>query len=190
MEKITGSKGLDAACAQMMAAMLAILIHPGYDPTTIGPMLHEMAKRMAKDPVFQMLAGLSLKQGSPRDITKEVEDILRGAWPLGFADKAEPAASESERAVNSAAAALALELPYGDQGREFQELLAVIEKAEGRPLTDEEKLRTVRAFNKAVNEGKPHTITFNGKNVYLAVSAGPLTDGLDALMANLDHALR
>lgn len=184
MTNKTESRGLAAAYAQLTAAVMAIVIHPDYDPTVVGPALNNYAKRMAEDPVFKVLRSFAANDN--RNVGKEIEDILRGAWPLGFGDKAAPEkpkdgeggygeaidfpGAESENKRDPNAAAYAIEFPYGEAGKELNELLTAIEKNEGRPLTSEEKLRAVRAFNKAVSEGEPQTVIFNGKDGYLFMS--------------------
>jgi hypothetical protein len=207
----TGKKHSDERWTRLLLALTVLLSHPEYDPTVEGLELDKQLNKLKGMQHFQLLCQLSAMtngaiHGNPtasaqRDLAGELAALIRTMFPLSFDEQGNPVgpntvadASEATNAApaerDNAAAAFAIEYPYGAAGKELDGLLATIEKNEGRPLTNAEKLQTVRAFNKAVNEGAPQTVTFNGEDGYLLVGTRELRGDQGALLGKLFNALR
>lgn len=173
-------KTLDAVHAKVAIALAAMLSYPSYDPAVSGPAIKKLMDKVLDDPMFQLLAKLS---GDNRDLKAEADALLQAAF--GFAEKAAASDSEgSERERDPHAAAAAIEYPYGAEGKELTTLIAAIEKNEGQPLTSEQKLEVVRAFNKAVDDGQPQTVIF-GTNGYLVMRNTAENRDVAALLAGV-----
>lgn len=175
-------KTLDAVHAKVAIALAAMLSYPSYDPAVSGPAIKKLMDKVLDDPMFQLLAKLS---GANRDLKAEADALLQAAF--GFAEKAaasDSEGSESERERDPHAAAAAIEYPYGAEGKELTTLIAAIEKNEGQPLTSEQKLEVVRAFNKAVGDGQPQTVVF-GTNGYLVMRNTAENRDVAALLAGV-----
>lgn len=173
-------KTLDAVHAKVAIALAAMLSYPSYDPAVSGPAIKKLMDKVLDDPMFQLLAKLS---GANRDLKAEADALLQAAF--GFAEKAAASDSEgSERERDQHAAAAAIEYPYGAEGKELTALIATIEKNEGQPLTSEQKLEVVRAFNKAVGDGQPQTVIF-GTNGYLVMRNTAENRDVAALLAGV-----
>ncbi len=186
-------KTLDVVHVKVAVALAALLSYPDYDPAVSGPAIKKSMDKVLDDPMFQLLAKLS---GANRDLKAEADALLQAAF--GFAEKAAPrdgeggygeaidfpGAESAGRERDQHAAAASIEYPFGAAGKELTALIATIEKNEGQPLTSEQKLEVVRAFNKAVDDGQPQTVIF-GTNGYLVMRNTAENRDVAALLAGV-----
>lgn len=181
-------------------ALIGLVTSPKYDPTVEQAALMHHVETSIKHPKFTVLTQLTelahtIQTGRPsgRDYAEEVRALVRNLFPIGSSSEidgqqdpgegvgsddhidGEPGNDKVDRVERIVGKHPSLEMPYGRELEELNELIASIEKTEGRSLTAVETRDVNRLFNTAIETGQPQTLKLDPSKAggYLIMAAKP-----------------
>lgn len=185
-------------------SLLSLLTGRKYDPTVEQSKLLRTLEKVGKsdgyaelEAMANLITLLTTKTPDTRNYRAEARELIRSMFPIGEVDgqqdpgpvgsddhiDGEPGNDKLDRVERILGKVAPLEMPYGRQLEELNELIASIEKTEGRSLTAVETRDVNRLFNTAIETGQPQTLKLDPSKAggYLIMAAKPEDVGGDLL---------
>lgn len=171
---------------KIVGGLMGLLVSEKYDPTVEGSKLHAVADECIASEWFKILLELVKVRdlsttGIPcaRDFAAELHGLIDDLFPIGIKGgpkevdgQEDPPGGADDRVIGMPEA---LGAPYGaelDLRKEGNELIAAIEKAEGRDLSAAERDQVRDLLTKTVSTNKPELfVPQASKGSYLIIAS-------------------